>query len=43
MPKIEIVLVDGGKLNFDKSFLQFNRKKKNIQRVLLDFTLNATY
>ena len=30
MPELEIGLVDGGDLNFDKSFLQFNVKKKNI-------------
>ena len=30
MPELEIGLVDGGDLNFDKSFLQFNLKKKNI-------------
>ena len=30
MPELEIGLVDGGDLNFDKSFLQFNVRKKNI-------------
>ena len=30
MPELEIGLADGGDLNFDKSFLQFNVKKKNI-------------
>ena len=30
MPELEIGLVDGGDLNFDKSFLQFKVKKKNI-------------
>ena len=28
MPELDIGLVDGAKLNFDKSFLQFNVKKK---------------
>ena len=30
MPKLDIGLADGGELNFDESFLQFNIKKKNI-------------
>ena len=30
MPGLEIGLVNGGELNFDQSFLQFNKKKKNI-------------
>ena len=28
MPELEMGLVDGGDLNFDKFFLQFNVKKK---------------
>ena len=28
MPELEIGLVEGGKLNFDQSFLQFNVNKK---------------
>ena len=28
MPELNIGLVDGGKLNFDQSFLQFNVKNK---------------
>ena len=28
MPELEIGLVDGGELNFDQAFLQFNVKKK---------------
>ena len=28
MPELDIGLVDGGELNFDQSFLQFNVKKK---------------
>ena len=28
MPELEIGLVDGGKLNFNQSFLKFNVKKK---------------
>ena len=33
MLELEIVLVDGVDLNFDKSFLQFNIGKKYLQRV----------
>ena len=41
MPELEIGLVDGGDLNFDKSFLQFNvKKKKYLRIVLLNLTLN---
>ena len=29
MPELEIGLLDGGELNFDQSFMQFNVKKKN--------------
>ena len=28
MPELEIGLVDGGELDFNQSFLQFNMKKK---------------
>ena len=28
MPELEIGVVDGGELNFNQSFLQFNLKKK---------------
>ena len=28
MPELDIGLADGGELNFDESFLQFNVKKK---------------
>ena len=30
MPELDIGILDGGELNFDQSFLQFNLKKKNI-------------
>ena len=30
MPELEIGLADGGELNFDHSFLQFNAKKKHM-------------
>ena len=43
MPQLEIGLVDGCKLNFDQSFLQFNAKKKYKQRVLLNLNLNLEY
>ena len=44
MPELDIGVVDGGELNFDQSFLQFNVKKKiYMRRVLLDLTLNAEY
>ena len=43
MPERDIGLADG-ELNFDKSFLQFNGKKKiYMRRVLLDLTLQAEY
>ena len=35
MLELEIGLVDGFKLNFDQSFLQFNVKQKNISEELL--------
>ena len=43
MPELDIGLVDGDKLNFDQSFLQFNAKKNYMRTVLLDLTLNAEY
>ena len=30
MPELDIGLADGGELNFNQSFLQFNQRKKNI-------------
>ena len=35
MPELDIGLPDGGELNFDQFFLQFNAKKKNIWEELL--------
>ena len=43
MPQLEIGLADGCELNFDQSFLQFNAKKKHMQRVLLNLNLNVEY
>ena len=44
MPELKIGLLDGGELNFDQSFMQFNvKKKKYRRRVLLDLALNAEY
>ena len=43
MPKLEIGLVAGAKLNFDQYCLEFNARKKYIRRVILDLTLNAEY
>ena len=43
MPQLEIGLVDDRELNFDQSFLQFNAKKKYMQRVLLNLNLNVEY
>lgn len=34
MPEFDIGLADGGELNFDKSFLQFNLKKKTYAKEL---------
>ena len=34
MPELEIGLVDAGKLNFDRSFLQFKVKEKYIGGVI---------
>ena len=43
MPEIDIGLADD-ELNFDKSFLQINGKKKICMlRLVLDLTLNAEY
>ena len=36
-------LVDGGEMDFDQSFRQFNVKTKFMRRVFLDLTLNAEY
>ena len=36
-------IADGGELNFDQPFLQFNVKEKYIRRVLLNLTLNVAY
>ena len=35
MPELDVGLVDGGELNFDQSFMQFNVEKKNIYEELL--------
>ena len=35
MPELGIGLVDGGELNFNQSFLNFNVKKKNTGEELL--------
>ena len=45
MPKREIGLVDGSKLNFDKLFLQSNVKKKIYAKSSsqFDFMLNASH
>ena len=37
MPELAIGLVDGDKLNFDQSFLQFNVKERNICEEFLSF------
>ena len=39
MPKLEIGLFDGSKLNFDRSFLQFNVKKNIYMLKLILFIL----
>ena len=41
MPELEIGLVDGGKMNFNQSFLKVNIKKKCRRRVILELTFNA--
>ena len=38
--EFEIALTDGGDLNFDKSFLHFNVKKKIYAKVSLNLTVN---
>ena len=40
MPKLEIGLVDGGKLNSDQSFLQFIVKKKMYSKSSSRFEFN---
>ena len=37
MLELELGLVDGGELNFDQSFLQFNVKKKIYAKSSFDF------
>ena len=39
----EIAFTDGGELNFDKSFLRFNVKKKLYQKATLNVTVNIEY
>ena len=39
--EFEIALTDGGELNFGKSFLDFNVKKKYMQKITL--TVNIEY
>ena len=41
--EFEAALTDGGELNFDKSFLYFNVKKKIYPKVTLDLTVNIEY
>ena len=41
--EFETALTDGGELNFDKSFLYFNVKKKIYPKVTLDLTVNIEY
>ena len=43
MPELKIRLADVSALNFDQYFLQFNAKKKKMQRNLIDLKLNAQY
>ena len=43
MAELEIGFADGGELNFNQFFLQFNVKKKYRRRVHLDLTLNTEY
>ena len=43
MLELEIGLADVSALNFDQSFPQFNAKKKQMRRDLLDLYLNAEY
>ena len=42
MPELDIGLLDGGELNFEQSFLQFNVKKKNMQRVFFYQSTNIS-
>ena len=39
----EIAFTDGGELNFDKSFLRFNVKKKLYPKATLNVTVNIEY
>ena len=41
--EFEIALTDGSELNFDKSFLHFNVKKKIYPKVTLNLTVNTEY
>ena len=41
--QFEIGLIDGGELNFNKSFLHFNVKKKIYAKVTLKLTVNIEY
>ena len=41
--EFEIALTDEGQLNFDKSSLYFNVKKKIYPKVTLDLTVNIEY
>ena len=41
--EFEIDLTDEGELNFDKSSLYFNVKKKIYPKVFLDLTVNIEY
>ena len=43
MPELEIRPVDGGQLNFNQSFPQFNVKTKIQAKEKLNLTLNAEY
>ena len=43
MPELDIGLVDGDKLNFDQSFLQFNVKKEIYPKSSSRFDLNDEY
>ena len=41
--QFEIELIDRGELNFNKSFLHFNVKKKIYVKVTLKLTVNIEY
>ena len=43
MPELDIGLVDGGKLNFDQPFLQFNVMKEIYRKSSSRFDLNDEY